>query len=174
LFKFLLALALALGVASVAYGSAAWLDVKGGSVQAGDDYDLVCDEDGVRVKWDKYLIATPDVGPDTVTFKVDKVEISDISHRCGGATVELVLTCKAHDEPGNPGGPFELCGGQDEGYWGNVPVHGGSVVIDIEDLPVKLITDLHVAIVSESGDPGQNEPGCDPADDGSQDCPPVS
>lgn len=173
MFKFLLALALALGVASVAYGSAAWLDVKGGSVQAGDDVDLACDEDGVHVKWDKYLIATPDAGPDTITFKVDKVEISDISHRCGGATVELVLTCKEH-APDGFGGPFELCDGPGEGYWGNVPEHGGSVVIDINDLPVKLITDLHIAIVSEFGDPGQNEPGCDPADDGSQNCPPVS
>ena len=162
MFKFILALALAFGVASVAYGSAAWLDVNGGTVQAGDDYDLKCDDNGVKVLWDKYVEAAEVIGADKFTFMIDRVQIKDISTHCAGAIIEVALTCK--DETGTN----ELC----RDVYGNlIPVihevvdNDGEQTIDIPNIPAKWITDIHIAIVTE-----MNPPGCEGADQ-TNDCP---
>jgi hypothetical protein len=148
LFKFLLALALAFGVASVAYGSATWLKVDGNVVQAGEDTDLKCDEDGVEVLWDKYFKVVDDE-PD---FWIDRIKIVDIDvsgdeHNCRGAEIEVQLTCKKE------GGGTEVCGPT---FHTTIDHESEEINLD-PDMLVKDIADVHIAIVKEFGPAG---PGC--------------
>ncbi len=74
-----LAVALAAGatVSSLAFASASLLTVDGGTIQAGVDTSLGCDEGGVKANWG---LETDD---DTVRF----VRVSGIDDACAGADV---------------------------------------------------------------------------------------
>jgi hypothetical protein len=78
--KFLIAIALALGISAVAYAAAAQLNVNGGVIQYGEDTQLQCDQDGVQVYWS------------TNGADVDHVTIAGISGNCVGTDIGIVIT----------------------------------------------------------------------------------
>lgn len=75
-------------VASLAFASASALTVNGGVLQVGDDTDLTCDPDGVKVNW----------GLETDDNLVYSAQITDISDACAGADVVLKTNLHAVDE----------------------------------------------------------------------------
>ena len=81
--RFLIALMAGTVVFSVAFASAAGLIVNGGTIQAGQDLDLVCDSDGVRVEgW----------GLETDDGMVSFVRIGNIWADCVGADLFARIT----------------------------------------------------------------------------------
>ena len=81
--RFLIALMAGTVVFSVAFASAAGLIVNGGTIQAGEDLDLVCDSDGVRVEgW----------GLETDDGMVSFVRIGNIWADCVGADLFANIT----------------------------------------------------------------------------------
>jgi len=65
------------------YGLAATLFVEGGTIQAGSDVDLQCDEDGVQVLgW----------GLETNDGKVYSVRIGNIDEQCAGNDIFVSIT----------------------------------------------------------------------------------
>lgn len=81
--RFLVALMAGTMVFSVAFASAAALIVNGGTIQAGEDLDLVCDSDGVNVEgW----------GLETDTGLVSFVRIGNIWADCVGADMFANIT----------------------------------------------------------------------------------
>jgi hypothetical protein len=81
--RFLVALMAGTMVFSVAFASAAALIVNGGTIQAGEDTDLVCDSDGVRVLgW----------GLETDTGLVSFVRVGNIWADCVGADMFANIT----------------------------------------------------------------------------------
>ena len=76
--RILLVMAVVAALSSAAFASAAWLPVQGGTVQAGYDYSLSCDPDGVQVTaWAVNTIVGPYEGIDWVT-------ISGVDKNCAG------------------------------------------------------------------------------------------
>ncbi|HLF79167.1 MAG TPA: hypothetical protein VJB57_16935 [Dehalococcoidia bacterium] len=75
--KFLLAIALALGIAAAAYGAAATLLINGGTLQSGT-VSAICDS-SVDVTYD---ISNPDV---------DSVNVEDIDSDCEGDTITITV-----------------------------------------------------------------------------------
>jgi hypothetical protein len=81
--RFFIALMAGTVVFSVAFASAAGLIVNGGTIQAGQDLDLVCDSDGVRVEgW----------GLETDDGMVSFVRIGNIWADCIGADLLANIT----------------------------------------------------------------------------------
>lgn len=73
--RLLVALLAGAAVFSIAFASAALLEVRGETIQAGVDIDLTCDADGVDANW----------GLETDDNLVYNVRISDIDAACAGA-----------------------------------------------------------------------------------------
>ncbi|MGH3451663.1 MAG: hypothetical protein ACRDQW_13250 [Haloechinothrix sp.] len=81
--RYLLAFGAAGVVFAGVFGAAAALDVNGESIQAGSDYRLACDTDGVTV--DSYLI---DAEPPAVS---NGVKVVDIDEDCVGEELFAVI-----------------------------------------------------------------------------------
>jgi hypothetical protein len=73
--RLLAALLAGAAVFSIAFASAATLTVNGEVIQAGVDFDLQCDANGVNGNW----------GLETDTNHVSNVRIDDIADACFGA-----------------------------------------------------------------------------------------
>jgi hypothetical protein len=73
--RLLTALLAGAAVFSIAFASAALLEVRGETIQAGVDTDVTCDADGVDANW----------GLETDDNTVRNVRISDINQTCFGA-----------------------------------------------------------------------------------------
>jgi hypothetical protein len=84
--KFLLSIALALGISAVAYGAAASLPVAGGAAQSGSA-SATCDSDGVIVS---YTLTGTDVTTITVTDINDAAGVEAGS--CAGADLNMNVT----------------------------------------------------------------------------------
>src|SRR5690606_13142584 len=80
--KILFAVAMTLGIAAVAYGAAATLQVNGGDIQHGEDVDLTCDDE-IGVTW-----ATDGAIPPSVDF----VTITGVADACNGEQIRLQVT----------------------------------------------------------------------------------
>ncbi len=78
-----LAVALAAGaaVSTLAYASASALAVDGGTIQAGADTTLSCDEDGVKANW----------GLETDDNSVRSVRITGIDAACAGTEIFVAV-----------------------------------------------------------------------------------
>uniref|UniRef100_A0A831T9X5 Uncharacterized protein n=1 Tax=Thermorudis peleae TaxID=1382356 RepID=A0A831T9X5_9BACT len=140
--RLFVSLALVLALAAAAFGAAAALDVNGGVIQAGEDTDLTCDTDGVRVDgW----------GLETNTGLVDFVRIHDIDPDCSGADLFVNITeggVKVAE--GSATIPGDSVLGDDDPDSGEV-----GVKVDFEpDQPAADITDIEVFI--EGGNEGGN------------------
>jgi hypothetical protein len=117
------------------YGLAAGLNVEGGTIQAGSDVDLICDEDGVQVLgW----------GLETDDGNVYAVRIGNIDEQCAGNDIFVSITDTGveiadgdaiiEDEAGDGGDGCtdttadEVCT--------RIPIPGGVPAEDITDIEV--------------------------------------
>jgi hypothetical protein len=83
-------------VFTVAFASAATLNVNGNTIQAGVDSNLACDADGVQASW----------GLETTDNSVRYVKITDISDQC----LNQDLFVKINDAAGDAQGPITITG----------------------------------------------------------------
>jgi hypothetical protein len=108
------------------FGSAAALNVMGGTIQAGEDLDLICDEDGIRVAgW----------GLETDDGLVYSIRFCDVDADC--CDCELFVRVTGSD------GSFI------DGGWSKatIPSGGGCVRVTLRNpIPAADIYDLHVYI----------------------------
>jgi hypothetical protein len=88
--RLIIALADVAGLGSAAYGAAASLIVNGGTVQAGSDDSLTCD-DAVDVSYTVVWNATAD------QFDVSAVTVSGIAPACNNNNVSVELTDENDD-----------------------------------------------------------------------------
>jgi hypothetical protein len=131
--KFLIAIAVALGISAVAYGAAAQLNVNGGVLQYGADTDLTCVA-SVQASGTT-LSATNDV--------VDYISVNGLS-TCGGQKVRIGITGTGSV----PGGACEWFNGNVDPsdpawYARNTSLSCGSGNIHNAD-----ITDIHITLYS--------------------------
>jgi hypothetical protein len=124
--KFLLTIAVAVALASVAYAAATTLSVNGNSLQYGEDADLSC-TDNVAV-W--YQTTT---GPSGVEY-VTTVSLGGMHSDCNGVEAKVVLT----DGTVTP-------------LWvsGYVTIAGGSAGFPVpaNTIEVEDVDDIHVTVV---------------------------
>ena len=119
--KFLLGIALALGIAAAAYGAAATLTIDNHPVlQYAADTDLTCD-DAVQV----YFTTDGQLPP-----HVDSVKVNGINSACFGHSMRIQLTGSF--------GTLEVFNGSIAGDPVNVPIALGPLV--------SAVTDVHVTI----------------------------
>jgi len=85
--KYLFAVAIALGLAFVAYGAAATISLNGGTIQVGEDDLVTCDD----------AIAVAGWGLETDDGLIHFVRIGDISSDCFGNALIVHLTDSAGD-----------------------------------------------------------------------------
>jgi hypothetical protein len=94
MFKKLAILAVLGVVLAAAYGAAASLTVSGGTIQAGLDDDLICDEDGVQILAYSSNVDEDGFGPGNV----DAIRIGGVDNAaCAGAEMWVAV----HDGSGN-------------------------------------------------------------------------
>lgn len=124
--KAVIALLLGLLLIGSVLAGATSLNVGGGTIQAGYDDDLVCDEDGVYVAdWEL----------DPITGLVDSVRIGGIDDCCQNCNVDLCVVLTR--------GGFKLV----EGWYDNVDASEVSVPLDYP-MAAYLITDIEVFLVT--------------------------
>lgn len=112
------------------FALAAALDVTGGTIQAGSDTDLVCDEDGVQVlEWNL----------DTNTTLVDSVRIGGIDQGCQQGDTDLFVKLTHYG--------FKLVGGRYD------DIDSAELTVPL-DFPIGAwaITDIEVFIEGEAND----------------------
>jgi len=73
--KFVLGIALALGLATAAYGAAETLVVTSGALQSGSDTDLTCDADGVTVNFS------------ALPLPLETANVTGIDNNCDGEEI---------------------------------------------------------------------------------------
>jgi hypothetical protein len=134
LFKILISLALALGIAGVAYAAAASLTVNGGVAQYGEDIDLVCDADGVQIG--KTTVASDNP-------QLDSVSILGLSNSCDSYNIRVGLT--------GTFGTLEIYNGSVSaarcGACGGNVRFGSSYTAPLVGLPtITDLTDVHITI----------------------------
>lgn len=94
--RLLLALIAGAMVFTVAFASAATLNVNGNTIQAGVDSNLACDADGVNAAW----------GLETTDNTVRYVRIENIDAACAGQSLFL----KINEQAGDAYGPVAITG----------------------------------------------------------------
>lgn len=94
--RILMALMAGAAVFTIAFASAAALNVSGNTIQAGVDTDLACDDDGVDAAW----------GLETSDNTVRYVRIENISPDCVGEDLFL----KVNNSAGDAVGPLPIAG----------------------------------------------------------------
>ena len=112
------------------FALAAALDVTGGTIQAGSDTDLACDEDGVQVLgWNL----------DTNTTLVDSVRIGGIDQGCQEGDTDLFVKLTHYG--------FKLVGGRYD------DIDSAELTVPL-DFPIGAwaITDIEVFIEGEAND----------------------
>jgi len=117
------------------YGLAATLNVEGGTIQAGSDVDLQCDEDGVQVLgW----------GLETNDGKVYFVRIGNIDEQCAGNDIFVSITDTGTEiADGDATIEDEATDGADgctdptaDEVCTKIPIPGGVLAEDITDIEV--------------------------------------
>jgi hypothetical protein len=143
--RVLVAIFVVAGLFAAAYGAAAALGVGGGTIQAGSDTDLRCDEDGVRVAgW----------GLELDDGKVYSVRVYDIDAGCrdsDSSEKELMVNITSGGTKvaeGKAKLPTDGGTGDKDGDTGEV---GVSVSLN-NAVPAKDITDIEIFIESDAND----------------------
>jgi hypothetical protein len=95
--RILVALMAGAAVFTLAFASAAVLNVNGNTIQAGVDTDLSCDLNGVNADW----------GLETTDNLVYYVKVVDIDPLCNGSDA----FAKINDQAGDAMGPVVISGG---------------------------------------------------------------
>lgn len=111
--RFIIALAVVAGLGSAAYGAAAALTVNGGTVQAGSDDSLTCD-DAVDVSYTVVWNAAAD------RFDVSAVTVSGIAPACNNNNVSVELTDENGDGIASASGNTGTTGSATLGVTSNV------------------------------------------------------
>jgi hypothetical protein len=133
--RFLMAIALAAGVAAAAYGAAATMTVDGGAIQFGQDVNLTCTESAQVTNW----------GLETSDGLVYFVRVT-VDGDCAGNDLIVVVT-----ESGIPtaDGKVTLASGDS----GNIPLTAlGIVNTTANPRPAGSITDVHIYVEGPAGD----------------------
>ena len=124
--KFLLGIALALGISAAAYAAAATLLVTGGTVQAAVVTDLSCDTDGINIVGYGVEQNSPN-GPTGHNFQVDGIDAA-----CDGKFLGVSfyrLDGSLISPPGNSAAVIS-------GGTVSVPIPGGILLADIEKIHI--------------------------------------
>lgn len=133
--RLVIALLVGGAVFGMVYGLAATLNVDGGTIQAGSDVDLICDEDGVQVLgW----------GLETDDGKVYFVRIGNIDEQCAGNEIFVSITDEGTEiADGDAVIETEAADGGDSctdatalEVCAKIPIPGGVLAEDITDIEV--------------------------------------
>jgi hypothetical protein len=128
--RMMVALLAGAAVFAVAFGAAATLGVEGGTIQAGVDSSLYCDNDGVQVEgW----------GLETDTGMVSFVRLGGIDADCENNDIFVRISDAG-------GGLFPGT------FSATIAPSGGSVMVPFSPLDASRIEDIHVWIEGPNGD----------------------
>jgi hypothetical protein len=137
--KFVLGIALALGVAFAAYGAAATVSVNGGTLQAGNDNNLQCTEQANVLGW----------GLETDNGMVSFVRIG-LNLNCAGNDLFVSITDDGVEVRSGSVQPIPAGGNCDPDPPGQV-----CVLVPFAPYPAEDITDIHIFIEGPAGIPNQ-------------------
>jgi len=139
MFRYILPVVVALGIAVVAYGAAATLTVNGGTIQAGNDNSVICSAEANVDGW----------GLETDTGLVSYVRFNLTSgHTCAGSEFFVIIT-----QGGTPvrDGKVVLTAAQSTGNITLTTLGSGNTTAN--PILASAITDVHVYIEGSGGTP---------------------